>query len=797
MPTLSKMTSPPTTNPPETLLVRDVYKVGLNVWTFSVEGDRSRHFPTGTIKKVTIPDGGSETLQYEYPGEENIPVVTVQHDNNEGDITRDYRLDYVLIVEDIRSDDVIDAIADGIDALMAYARCDAHASLEVYHCPTDGVQPEEYRRGIRRRCDNAKRRAAENLRRSILSANRDGFPHDVPKDGLVHVPTVLYDKLWATIDHKVNVGANLESMIKAGTLAQHSVSQAELKSNLPQVYEEFLEFHKETIQNMGPPTIRPKERAQQTPPPTITTEVRDTQQPKNTAETNTESEDRKPAPITIADPSTQDDDNVTVIDETTEATIEHLPMTHVPEKLHPEIEPDSIPNVNELRKLYDSLQPVFAGMYDINKKDDPRAPLLTYATWIIYLVATQSNSRSKLLGKEWYTINQNSLEVFNYGMKAALAYTHRANPNAIVENTDATQGKALTYMSAAMNTLLSAGMGLLEDKVRDNFDAVVRNVTIGTMATSTVKKELATFVAGNVNDKLPESLLGWLRGGHVLAEHENRKPIPPKQKSSKLPTKTTAAASTSKAINSNKRKDVGSPTTDHNPKRSKPTIRPPPPSSPKPDTMASPTNPKVASLPTAQDAAKSPQSPKATTHLQSHKSSWTPPSALTEDFGPPGYLRVCAYLYLKTTRMTRERYEEWLNVFRAHTSIFDDVEKEIADDAAEKGLDPESPVYPVADESRLFMHPLIRVAYVGSLPKGTLQFELEHAAKFCKNMGDTVGCLTLCHQPMYGLKNKTVLAAGLEPVEESTLTFPYHHKEAIRKDLEALRTIWNKKQSAK
>ena len=105
---------------------------------------------------------------------------------------------------------------------------------------------------------------------------------------------------------------------------------------------------------MGPPTIHPKERAQRTIPTTTTTTVRETSQPTNTDEVNTASEDRKPAPITIAEPSAQDDDNVTVIDETTEATTEHLPMTQVPEKLHPEIEPDSIPNVHELRELYDS-----------------------------------------------------------------------------------------------------------------------------------------------------------------------------------------------------------------------------------------------------------------------------------------------------------------------------------------------------------------------------------------------------------------------------------------------------------
>ena len=189
MPTLSKMSDPPTTNPPATILVRDVYKVGFNVWTFSIKTDQSRHFPTGTIKKVEIPDGGSEELRHEYPEEGYIPVITVQHDHNEGNVTKDYRLDQVLIVEDIRSNDVIDVIAEGIDAILKYSRCDVHASIEAYHCPSDGVQPEEYLQSIRRRCELGKRKVAEKLRESIIIANRDGFPHDMPNDGLVHVRT--------------------------------------------------------------------------------------------------------------------------------------------------------------------------------------------------------------------------------------------------------------------------------------------------------------------------------------------------------------------------------------------------------------------------------------------------------------------------------------------------------------------------------------------------------------------------------------------------------------------------------
>ena len=137
MPTLSKMS-----NPQSTILVRDVYKVGLNVWAFSLKADRSRHFPVGAITKVTIPDGGSETLQYEYPSGEECPVITVQHDNNEGNTTREYRLDHVLIVEDIRSDDVIDAVNDGIDAVLAYGRYDIDASLSMYQSPPDGDQPD-------------------------------------------------------------------------------------------------------------------------------------------------------------------------------------------------------------------------------------------------------------------------------------------------------------------------------------------------------------------------------------------------------------------------------------------------------------------------------------------------------------------------------------------------------------------------------------------------------------------------------------------------------------------------------
>lgn len=139
-----------------------------------------------------------------------------------------------------------------------------------------------------------------------------------------------------------------------------------------------------------------------------------------------------------------------------------------------------------------------------------------------------------------------------------------------------------------------------------------------------------------------------------------------------------------------------------------------------------------------------------------------------------------------------------MNVFRAYTKIYDDVAKEIADHADEMKLDPDTVVFPVEDDARVcFMHPLIRDVYVGSIPKDTQQFDIEHAAKFCKNMGDTAGCLTLSHQPMYGLTNKIVQAAGLERFEETIQTDPYYHQETIQEDLEALRATWNKKQSAK
>ena len=802
MPTLSKMSKPL-----PTILVRDVYKVGLNVWAFSLNADRSRHFPVGTITKVTIPDGGSETLQHEYPGDKECPVITVQHDNNEGNIARDYRLDLVLIVEDIRSDDVIDAVNDGIDAVLAYGRYDIDAALSLYQSPADGDEPEQHRRDIRTRCDTGKRQVSQRLRETVLTANREGFPHDMPNDGLVHVPTGLYDKLWAVIDHKVQQGKRLEGLIKDGTLTPFQVPQADLAANLPDAFGQFLEFHEETIQNMAPPTRPVMERMSHRTAATPTTND-DTQQltttierPSNTAipsavnDTTREAttEEQKPAPVTIDEPHPQDDDEVTEIDETTAASIEHLSMTNVPEKLHPEIEPDSVPNVHELRELYDAIQPAFSGMYDIADGKDPRAPLLCYATWIIYLVALQSTSRSKLLGKEWYTINQDSLKLFDYGMSTAMAYVHHADPEKVVENTEATQGKALTYMSTAMNTLLSAGMGLLKPDVRDNLDAVVRNVTTGTIATSSIKKDLTTFLAGDVNNKLPESIRGWLRCGHILAKHVNRQPPIPKQKAPKHAAKTKNTTTT--AI---KRKDVGSPADNKIPKK----MRPPPPTSPRPkdhSARAAPKNPTVASLPEPdQNTTASPSSVKTTTKSQPRKTHWVPPSSLADDFGPPGYLRVCSYLYLKTTRTTRERFEEWMNVFRAYTKIYDDVAKEIADHADEMKLDPDTVVFPVEDDARVcFMHPLIRDVYVGSIPKDTQEFDIEHAAKFCKNMGDTAGCLTLSHQPMYGLTNKIVQAAGLERFEETIQTDPYYHQETIQEDLEALRATWNKKQSAK
>ena len=523
------------------------------------------------------------------------------------------------------------------------------------------------------------------------------------------------------------------------------------------------------------------------PPSTITTEDRDTQQPSDTAEAKTTSEDRKPAPIATPETSPQDDDEATEVDDNTIATLDPSPMINVPAKLNPEIEPNNLPNYYELTDLYNSLQPTFAGMYDIADGDDPRAPLLSYATWIIYLVAMHSTSRSKLLGKEWYTINKDSVKLFHYGMTTALSYTHHADPETI-KNDDAARGKALTQISAAMNTLLSAGMGLIENKTRDQLDAVVRNVTTGTMATSTVKKELTAFMAGDVNNKLPASVVNWLRGGAIIKDHENRSPLAPKQKPSKTTSKT--ATSTTTTSTSTKRKEAASPVTTKDAKKAK---RQPPPNSKSPNKTIA-----FASLP-ATDKPRTPPSPKTATQRKAQTPRFEPPTLITDDYGPPGYLRVCPYFYLKTARTIRARHEEWLKTIHEHTTIFEDVAKEIADHAKKEALDPDTAVFPIESDERIcYMHPKIYDVYNSTLQEGHQDLDIEHAVKFCVKMEKNASCLTLSHKPLYGETTQTVkVASGIDALDEPTFTVKYHYKDAIQRDIDTLRTTWEMKQSAK
>jgi hypothetical protein len=130
------------------LLVTDVYRTGLNVWILAYSPDRCRHFPTGQIVEAKV--NPATPIRHEYPVEnDETPMITVQHDNNEGNIQRDYRIDEVLIVENIKANEVIDAITTGINSIVQLGRIETEsifARLQI--SPPDGEQPMDYRNGI-------------------------------------------------------------------------------------------------------------------------------------------------------------------------------------------------------------------------------------------------------------------------------------------------------------------------------------------------------------------------------------------------------------------------------------------------------------------------------------------------------------------------------------------------------------------------------------------------------------------------------------------------------------------------
>jgi hypothetical protein len=814
------------TTPAAKLLVSDVYRTGLNVWCFSFYMNRLRQFPTGQIINV---EQGSSTLKDSYPfdDKEGVPLVTIQHDNNEGNTKRKYRIDEVLIVEDTRSDDVIDAIMHGIDTILTVNRIEVNVLLAQNLSPPDGDQPGKYRDGVVSRGNERKRTAIAQLREGIIKANIERHPHDLPDDGLERLPTDLYDNLWAAIDHKIRESENLAKLINDGILPRHLVPQSDLPENLPTVFAQFLKHHEEASHNMGPakrqaPVMASSRTTDTTPsvaraPPTPNVDLEESipmaRKERNERTTVDETVDRKPAPQ--VQPNTLQDD-VGENDENNDTPKETFPLHNVAAKINPEIEPSNFPKINELKKLYDNLQPLFAGMYDIADDDDPRAPILSYATWKIYLVAAGTQGRSKLNDKEWYVIENEYLKPYRYGIQTAMAYHNHADPDRIENNNSTRPRKALTFVSAAMNTLMSGAVGLLDDNIRSKLDSTIRGASTGTPTSTSVINDLHTFVEREkINTVLPESVVGWMRCGHILGTHVNKAPAtrvhPPagtagaKSKKRQPATHSSGAKSmaskkashpTEKSIDLttafNKRQATDTPSPNPVPKKIKVTLKPN-----TPDDKARKTTGNVAISPATRDAAatKTPPSTAPTGDATPKKkitlgSQWKPPTTLEQDYGPPGYIRVAPYLYVKGHRVIRSRFDKWKRLQIGCNHVFLHHASAVAKHADAEKLSPDEPFYPVDHSSQLcFIHPTVRELYRLSSREGSI-IDLEHAADFCKRFAATQENMTCTHQSYFGRSERSIEPYVVPPVDEANITEVCNHAQGVQEVMDSLRASW-------
>jgi hypothetical protein len=812
------------TTPAVKLLVSDVYRAGLNVWCFALTKDRLRQFPTGQILSS---DHGTAPIRDEYPfNDDGVPTVVIQHDNNEGNKKKTYRIDEILIVEDIKSDDVIDTISFGIDTIHRVNQAEVSAVFSRCQGPPDGDQPTEYRDNVVERCIRRKKAVFSELRKVIIRANVDGYPHDTVEDGMERIPTELYDNLWAAIDHKMRESERIVKLIDDGVLTRYQAPQSDLPENIPAAFSQFLKHHEEAQHNMKPGkhqvimnTAHSTEAVAKAPQPAGRTKESipiARQQPEERKKTPTqpsdEDDERKPPPRSL--PIDQQDE-LEEIDMNADTPTEYLPRHRVADKMHPEIEPSNLPRMNELRTLYDNLQPFFAGMYDIAEDADPRGPLLSYATWIIYLVAAGTQGRSKLNDKEWIVIKNEFLRPYNYGIQTAMAYHFHADPGHI-ENNDSSRRKAMTYVSAAMNTLLSGAIGLLDDDIRNKFDSTIRAASTGTASSSSVINDLQEFVKReNTNTVLPESVVGWMRCGHFIGNHVNKTPTsrvnpPPgprarkrqpsgQQSGAKHTSTKKGGYTTDKLIDltakDDKRPVVDTSLTSPIPKKIRVTYE-----AGTPDNERNkPTN-EASESPATMDneAVKPPPTNDATddtvttTTKKMHPSgkAWKPPTSADHDFGPPGYIRVSPYLYVKGHRMVRSRFDEWERIVSEHNAVFTTHIVEVKQHAESKGLDPGEPFFPVDHASQLcYLHPVVFGLYRSAIPVGA-DIDLAHAASFCTNFAATHSNTTRTHQSFFGRSERSILSHAVLPVDESNLTRVYKHPEKLQRELDNLRASW-------
>ena len=122
------MTSP---NTRVATLISEVYRPGLNVWIFGPDADKKRIFPVGKIRSIIIRDSQTDKWKYSYASTDETPTAIIDFDHYEGESKR-HRIDDVLIVEDIKSPRVIDAIQSAVDTMWKCTRIEATTALELY-----------------------------------------------------------------------------------------------------------------------------------------------------------------------------------------------------------------------------------------------------------------------------------------------------------------------------------------------------------------------------------------------------------------------------------------------------------------------------------------------------------------------------------------------------------------------------------------------------------------------------------------------------------------------------------------
>jgi hypothetical protein len=169
---------------------------------------------------------------------------------------------------------------------------------------------------------------------------------------------------------------------------------------------------------------------------------------------------------------------------------------------------------------------------------------------------------------------------------------------------------------------------------------------------------------------------------------------------------------------------------------------------------------------------------------------WKPPTNADQDYGPPGYIRVAPYLYVKDHRVVRSRFEEWKRIALGCNHVFLSHVAEVREHARKEKLNPEEPFFPVEHSSQLcFIHPVVDALYRSAIPAGST-IDLEHASSFCTNFAATHANVTRTHQSFFGRSERSIEPYVVPPVDESNITKVYRHPEGLQEVMDNIRAAW-------